>query len=59
MLKSGDERTLTVEDAGPTGEDTVVDTAFDASDLEDRAAVGREVAAEQAQAAGVLERLVG
>ena len=52
-----DQLPLAVEDAGATGEDAVVEPALDAGDLQDGAAVGREVAAQQAQPAGVLERL--
>ena len=53
-----DEGALAVEHAGTPGEDAVLHPAFDAGDLEDRAAVGSEVAAQQAQSAGVLEGLL-
>ena len=44
--------------AGPTREDAVLHAALDAGDLEDRPAHGRQIAAQQAQPAGVLEGLV-
>jgi hypothetical protein len=51
-----DQCRLTVEDAGSSGEPAVVHAALDSGQLDDRAAVRSEVAAEQPQAAGRLER---
>ena len=56
VLERGDERRLALEHAGATGELPVDDAALDARDLQDGAALGREVAAQQAEAAGGLER---
>ena len=52
-----DEGALAVEHAGAAGEDAVLHAPFDAGHLEDGAAIGSEVAAQQAQSAGVLEGL--
>jgi len=49
---------LAVEHAGAPREDAVLDPALDAGDLEDRAAVGRQVPRSQPEAARVLEGLV-
>ena len=58
LVERVDEVALAVEDAGATTEDAVVDAALDAGDLQDGATLGRQVAAEETQAAGVLEGLV-
>ena len=51
-----DQPRLAVEDAGAPGEPAVGHAALDAGQLDHRAAVGGEVAAEQPQPAGRLER---
>ena len=58
LVQGLDQGALTVEHAGAAREDAVLHPALDAGDLEDRTAVGREVAAEQAEPAGVLEGLL-
>ena len=51
-----DQGLLAVEDPGPADEPAADHAALDAGQLDHRAAAGREVAAEQPQAARRLER---
>ena len=56
VLERGDERRLALEHAGAAGEPPVDDATLDAGHLQDGAALGREVAREQAEPTGGLER---
>ena len=57
FVERTDQRLFAVEDPGVAREDAAGHPALDTGQLQDRAAAGSEIALEQAQAAGVLERL--